>query len=69
MGPGIVYFPVYFKKEYQRYFAYPFILRANGTTLQLTPDTTHRQKLILSRKYPLHHNKVYHGNALVGASF
>ena len=69
MGPGIVYFPVYFEKEYQRYFAYPFILRANGTTLQLTPDTTHRQKLILSRKYPLHHNKVYHGNALVGASF
>ena len=30
MGPNIVYFPVYFEKEYQRNFAYPFILRANG---------------------------------------
>ena len=69
MGSNIVYFPVYFEKEYQRNFAYPFILRANGTTVTLRPDTTRRQTLTLTRKYPLHHNKVYHGNALVGARF
>ena len=55
--------PVYFEKEYQRNFAYPFILRANGTTVTLRPDTTRRQTLTLTRKYPLHHHKVYHGNA------
>ena len=69
MGPDIIYFPVYFEKEYQRNLTYPFILQANGITVKLRPDTTRRQTLILTRKYPLHHNKVYHGNALIGAIF
>ena len=49
MGPDIIYFPVYFEKEYQRNLTYPFILQANGITVKLRPDTTRRQTLILSR--------------------
>lgn len=69
MGPGIVYFPLYFEGENPQYYSYPFILQANGNILPLLPDTTRLQTLKITRKYPLHHNKVYHGNALVGASF
>lgn len=69
LGRGIIYFPVYFEEDNQKNFSYPFILHANGTTTSLRPDKTHLQTVKLTRKYPLHSNKVYHGNALVGANF
>ena len=69
LGRNIIYFPVYFENERQKNFSYPFILRANGTTTSLQPDKANLQTVKLTRKYPLHSNKVYHGNALVGANF
>lgn len=54
MGPGIVYFPLYFEGENPRYYSYPFILQANGNILPLHPDTTRLQTLKITRKYPLH---------------
>lgn len=69
LGRNIIYFPVYYDDDNQKNFSYPFVLRANGTTTSLHPDKKHLQTVKLTRKYPLHGNKVYHGNALVGARF
>jgi hypothetical protein len=53
MGDDIIYLPVaYDKDERKTPLNYPFILYRNGKTEYLTPDTTTKQTIVLTRKYP-----------------
>lgn len=53
MGKNLVYLPVYYQKKKIQPLNYPFILNLKGEVKYLTPDTCHRQTIVIKRKYPL----------------
>ena len=52
VGEDLIYLPVAYSGENTVVLNYPFILYRNGETEHLVPDTTVRQKIALTRKYP-----------------
>lgn len=52
MGKDMVYLPIAYSGEQPMPLNYPFIVYRDGKTEALIPDTTARQKLLLTRKYP-----------------
>ena len=52
MGLNVVYLPVVYEGQKMRSFNYPFVLNLDGQMEYLIPDTTRRQTLCLTRKYP-----------------
>ena len=53
MGLNVVYLPVAYQGQVMQPFNYPFVLNLEGKVEYLIPDTTRRQMLRLTRKYPV----------------
>ena len=69
LGRGIVYFPVYFSGNQLMNGNFPFILKMNGETEFLIPDTTRRQTIRITRKFPVIGYKTVYGELLKGNCF
>lgn len=67
MGKNVLYFPVYYKRDTMKALNYPFILNVKGGVEYLTPDTSVRQKVRLTRKSPAHGTIFYYYKLLYGA--
>ena len=69
MGRDLVYLPVYYQAGKMTPTDYPFILKTNGKTETLIPDTCCLQSVHLTRKAPVDNHKLLWSQELKGGYF